>query len=1003
MAPNEYPNLSAADRRLLEAWLLTFDNAWDEDRLAKQVRDLPPRGEPLRRAALIELIKVDLRRRWQRGRGPRVEAYLKGFPELGTADNVLPELIRAEYEARLVNGDRPTPAQFLRRFPRQADEILRLTGSPAQALPPPPLKDLLAADNDSAGDRGLARGRRPRQSAGVAPARPRSPWPWIAVTTVFATLLVAFLAYPLFFRHGPPAADSPRAATNPSPQQPPQASLEPPQATPAVPPRDKDYHNPALAPVDEKRLAVRLDQESEMNAVGDAQTKLVLKMAPASDAFIRRMLTHKVRGEHSFEIPLRMQNLLDFMDLDAAGSLLEDVGGEFGKDAIRLRLREVGCARHQDGHWVYPLTSDPSAPYEMVKKEHSRVVTVRSLVRIGPGQALTQVVLALPEGAHDIRLVGSPSQLVYRLPTASPARAAGAGTPSFRVEEKPYIMSALYKLYGDRRFPKLWAARSAFRNGGEETLTDYRVRYRLRGYSDWSAWQQSDFVYPGQTVVDAFRPAIDGKVRDLRAPVPAAIDVEYEYTRPGGEKVRKTSTAPTRLLGFNDGVYTDVKLKPDMPWCEVLKGMPWVLASFTAGDDPVMREVAAQARQSAGGAAPTDGDEEAKRFLAAVFNLMRHNLAYEGAQGKVIDGVFSQYLKYGRDVLRTKKGTCVNTAILYASVAEAVGLESAIVVIPNHAFAAVRLPKSGQWFPVETTMGTVTVNAPFAAACAKARETFENAARSGLFLLVNVTEMRAKGVTPPTLADVGTNVLARWNIVAPVGVDDPTGSDAGSDREGPAAAIVSVRKEPDVVRDGLKGMAFHLHLKIDRARGVPCQVLVACLDKDNELVQTDLNGYHSPQGYLSNGVRVTPDDDEAEWKDLELFLPYEGIEVDPGTHHFKAVILVGSDEKPLTEKPTLVPFKIIKGAETWDEGPDCTLLDPGRFADGRPFYAMRLVQSESLKQATQRFPATDWDKEGAGTRTPACGGCCGASWTCAMRWPTPTAAASSTAALTLPT
>jgi hypothetical protein len=32
---NQYEHLSADERRLLEAWLLTFDNAWDEKRLAK--------------------------------------------------------------------------------------------------------------------------------------------------------------------------------------------------------------------------------------------------------------------------------------------------------------------------------------------------------------------------------------------------------------------------------------------------------------------------------------------------------------------------------------------------------------------------------------------------------------------------------------------------------------------------------------------------------------------------------------------------------------------------------------------------------------------------------------------------------------------------------------------------------------------------------------------------------------------------------------------------------
>jgi hypothetical protein len=633
-------------------------------------------------------------------------------------------------------------------------------------------------------------------------------------------------------------------------------------------------------------------------------------MDPGSHAFLRNMLTHKVRGDKVFEIPLRMKNVLDFLDLDATGSLPEDVQGDFGADAIHLRLHEVGCARQQDGRWVYPLTGDPTVKYELVKKERSRVVTIRSLQQIGPSQVLTHTVVTLPEGAHDIDVTGKPSQLVYRL-SAPPAQ-EGAGKPSLRLEAKPYIMSALYPLYADRRFSKLWAARSVFHNSSGENLADYRVRYRIQGHSEWSDWQRTECVYPGQTVVDRFQPVIDVHVRDLRAPTRAMIEVEQEYARPGGEKVHATAMAATKLLGFHDGVYTDVKMTADMPWCELLKGMPWVLASFTAGNDPVMHEVVDVAREAAGGAAPTDGDEEARRFLEAVYNLARRNIAYEGGRSSMVDGVFSQYLKYGRDVLQSKKGTCINTAIFHASVAEAAGLESAVVVVPQHAYAAVRLPKSQQWLPIETTMGTVTANQPFARACQKGQEEFQEAAKSGLFLLVNIRQMRAKGVTSPALADVGTRVLPRWHILPPV-AEDGTGMPDSTGGEEAAATIVEVRKEPNVFRDGRKGMAFHVHLKIQHARGKSCLLAAMCMDEARELVDTDLDDYRSPNGHLTSFVSVTPDDDDAEWDDLVLFFPYEAIEVGPGTHPFEAVFLVGSEAGKLTREPTVIPFKIIKG------------------------------------------------------------------------------------------
>jgi hypothetical protein len=678
-----------------------------------------------------------------------------------------------------------------------------------------------------------------------------------------------------------------------------------------------DYTNPALAPVDERNVIVRVEIESDVDAVGDARTKLQVKMPPAYDTFVRNLLRKQVVAGEPRQIPLQARNLVDFLDLDSTESLPEDVQADFSLDAMTIRLREIGWGSHRDGVWVCPLTSDPSVPYEIVKKERGRVVTVRGVQPAGGNQVtLTVGVFTLPEGAHGIEVVGKPSRLVYRLAAPAPAGAPAAGRPALRLEAKPHLMSALYRLYGDPRIPKLWAARSAFHNDGAETLTSFQVRYRIPGYADWSAWAKYDFVYPGQTVVDRFRPALDPKVREIRAATPVTVEVEYEYARGDGTVVRESASTPTKLLGFNDGVYTDVEMGPDSPWCELLKGMPWVLASFVSGDDPVMREAADWARRAAGGVSPTDGDQEAKRFLQAVYELMRRNLDYEQAVGSLVDGVPRQYLKYGRDVLRTRKGTCVNTSILFASVAEAAGLEPTIMVVPGHAFVGIKLPKSGQLFFIETTGATATANAPFDRACKAAARRFQEAARSGLFMPINIPLMRGRGVTPTALADAGPDPLRRWKIVPPEEVPAEEGPGEADpvplDRDACTATITEVRKEPDVMRDGLKGMAFHVHLKINRARGTPCELFLICLDENAAPVRSELKGY-SAEGFLTHAVTVTPADDEAEWEDLVLFIPYKAITVGRGTHSFNAVIAVGSDGKLLTAEPTTVPFKITRG------------------------------------------------------------------------------------------
>jgi predicted Ser/Thr protein kinase len=115
--------LSDEHRRELESWLVEFDEGWDDTRLAAWVRKLPASGSPLRRPALIEMVKIDLERRWEHGKQVSLEAYLKKLPELGTADLVPVDLILAECEVRQQFGVPVNLADFTKRFPRQAKDL----------------------------------------------------------------------------------------------------------------------------------------------------------------------------------------------------------------------------------------------------------------------------------------------------------------------------------------------------------------------------------------------------------------------------------------------------------------------------------------------------------------------------------------------------------------------------------------------------------------------------------------------------------------------------------------------------------------------------------------------------------------------------------------------------------------------------------------------------------------------------------------------------------------
>jgi serine/threonine protein kinase len=129
------PNLSTESQRVLELWLTEFDQSWHVDLLAMRVRVLPPAGDPLRLAALSEMVRLDQRRQWENGRQRGIEEYLKTYPELGSPDTVSADLLLADYEVRQRFGEPTDLMYYAQRFPRQVDELRRLMESSGRRGP----------------------------------------------------------------------------------------------------------------------------------------------------------------------------------------------------------------------------------------------------------------------------------------------------------------------------------------------------------------------------------------------------------------------------------------------------------------------------------------------------------------------------------------------------------------------------------------------------------------------------------------------------------------------------------------------------------------------------------------------------------------------------------------------------------------------------------------------------------------------------------------------------
>ena len=123
MSVDRLSTLTFEHRNQLESMLMEFDSGWAPSKLKKFLEKLASNkiNDQLRDAAVVELVKVDLQRRWASGQGKLIEEYFPMLPRLEAlvdAGLVLVELI----ERRRVENE-VSIESYAKRFPEIYPEI----------------------------------------------------------------------------------------------------------------------------------------------------------------------------------------------------------------------------------------------------------------------------------------------------------------------------------------------------------------------------------------------------------------------------------------------------------------------------------------------------------------------------------------------------------------------------------------------------------------------------------------------------------------------------------------------------------------------------------------------------------------------------------------------------------------------------------------------------------------------------------------------------------------
>ncbi len=359
-----------------------------------------------------------------------------------------------------------------------------------------------------------------------------------------------------------------------------------------------------------------------------------------------------------------------------------------------------------------------------------------------------------------------------------------------------HILSGAYKVYGQAELGK-WAAKTVITNEGDKPLYNLKVYYKLGTYADWAEAGSFQILLPESTVVALYYPVLSGTITQLSASTPANIELKITYSHSeDGDKKEITDTKPITLLGGHDFIFTSIPPEESTgTFAENFNNYPF-LAAWVTPSDPVVVQFADMGNALAGGAGAALSDEDAWASLQGMWTLSVINgITYKTEQQGFWTGKFSQYVKYPRDVIKERSGTCLDTAIFFASLAMSQGLKAYVILMTGHAFPVIELP-SGNLVPVEST--ALNWDATFDQAVESGIQTYEEA-MAGPNLWIDISTLQSEGVVPPELESLPTDALAVWGITSggSGGVNTGGNGNGGNGNNGGSAGLTETYTNND--------------------------------------------------------------------------------------------------------------------------------------------------------------------------------------------------------------
>ncbi|HHU01816.1 MAG TPA: hypothetical protein GXZ91_01605 [Christensenellaceae bacterium] len=307
------------------------------------------------------------------------------------------------------------------------------------------------------------------------------------------------------------------------------------------------------------------------------------------------------------------------------------------------------------------------------------------------------------------------------------------------------LITAFYHLYGNVLDDFV---RVHLTNASEDSAK-ILVETGIEGYSATVA--STVVVAPREKVTVRQNPRLNTQaVQELSSRRPGNFFIRITQLKDGQDKVLLSDTVEITIFSRRDFIWVS-----GFPPEDEYK----LYAAWVTPNDPAVEELLRCAADyttsdivtSGYGGVLNDEDGTVWDRLQAIWKAQEeYGIIYVSTPVAFSEG-YKQRIRTPYDVLEQKSGNCIETTLLYASAVEALKLESAIILIPGHAYIAVRMDQTNaKYYFIETTL---IGRAPFDRAVASGRENWEEDklhfdADEPYYHWINIHEAREMGVLP---------------------------------------------------------------------------------------------------------------------------------------------------------------------------------------------------------------------------------------------------------------